>query len=288
MEWDATRGAPPVDARPEAADFPTTTYEFNTNPAPFRPPPSYPEPPKDMYYQVPPPSHSAPKPKAIFPWEERQHSRPTRRFIEDEAPPPPPELEPEAPYVDELEVSTDKNIEPVTPTIKVTDDPWTSFAQQKNAWDEVNGINDYVRALTAFQKNRGKVQVVQENVPSTGDPTTTDVQQHVLSPSNEPKPEELIEKVEQARERRESLILTDFPTADDRPSLPVTPAPRRRSTFWGDEGRDDEADLPPAEGVPDQADWVCPKCGFYVLRESCMIAAPPPDLAVFTSSFLKY
>ncbi|EME88145.1 glycosyltransferase family 8 protein [Pseudocercospora fijiensis CIRAD86] len=254
MEWDATRGAPPIDARPEAADFPTTTYEFNTNPAPFRPPPSYPEPPKDMYYQVPPPpplSQSAPKPKPIFPWEEREHSRPTRRFVEDEAPPPPPELEPEAPYADELEVSTDKNIEPVTPTIKVTDNPWTSFAQQKNVWDEVNGINDYVRALTAFQKNRGK--------------------QHVLSPSNDPKPEELIEKVEQARQRRESLILTDFPTADDRPSLPVTPAPRRRSTFWGDEGRDDEADLPPAEGVPDQADWVCPKY-----------------LPVLTPSLLKY
>ncbi|KXT14670.1 hypothetical protein AC579_6400 [Pseudocercospora musae] len=264
MEWDATRGAPPIDARPEAADFPTTTYEFNTNPAPFRPPPSYPEPPKDMYYQVPPPpSQSAPKP--IFPWEERENSRPTRRFIEDEAPPPPPELEPEAPCVDELEVSTDKNIEPVTPTIKVTDDPWISFAQQKNAWDEVNGINDYVRALTAFQKNRGKVQVVQENVPSIGVPTTADV----------PKPEDLIEKVEQARERRESLILTDFPTADDRPSLPVTPAPRRRSTFWGDEGRDDEADLPPAEGVPDQADWD-PNVQLENLRRSSLIG--PGDL----------
>ncbi|KXT07358.1 hypothetical protein AC578_519 [Pseudocercospora eumusae] len=276
MEWDATRGAPPIDARPEAADFPTTTYEFNTNPAPFRPPPSYPEPPKDMYYQVPPPpSHSAPKPKPIFPWEERGNSRPTRRFIEDEAAPSPPELETEAPYVDELEVSTDQNIEPVTPTIKVTDDPWTSFAQQKNAWDEVNGINDYVRALTAFQKNRGKVQVVQENVPSIGIPTTTNVQQHVLSPSNGPKPEALIEKVEQARKRRESLILTDFPTADDRPSLPVTPAPRRRSTFWGDEGRDDEADLPPAEGVPDQADWD-PNVQLENLRRSSLIG--PGDL----------
>jgi glycogenin glucosyltransferase len=33
----------------------------------------------------------------------------------------------------------------------------------------------------------------------------------------------------------------------------VTPAPRRRSTFWGEER---EQGMPPAEGVPDQADWV--------------------------------
>jgi len=54
--------------------------------------------------------------------------------------------------------------------------------------------------------------------------------------------------------RRESLILTDFPTADDRPSLPVTPAPIRRPTFWGEE-RDEAGELPGAEGVPDQAEW---------------------------------
>lgn len=94
-----------------------------------------------MYYQVPPPhkpSVNEEKPKPIFPWEERARSKPTRRFIEDETtPPPPPELEPEEPYADELEVNTNKSVEPVTPTTKIDDDPWTSFAQTKNAWDEV-------------------------------------------------------------------------------------------------------------------------------------------------------
>jgi glycogenin len=60
--------------------------------------------------------------------------------------------------------------------------------------------------------------------------------------------------------RRESLIISGFPAAEDRPSLPVTPAPRRATTFWGEDKGDDN--LPPAEGVPDQAEWVCPECGF--------------------------
>lgn len=252
MEWDATRGAPPVESKPEAANFPIQTYEFNTNPEPFRPPPVYPEPPKDMWYSVPEKPKTEQKLQPIFPWEEREQQKPTRRFIEDvplPPPPPAPAAKPEPdPYMDELEVTSDDKEEPMTPTIRVHDaDPWAAFAQNKNAWDDVNGIENYVRALTAFQKNRGQVQVVQQNVPS---------QQHILSPSNEPDPEELIEKV---RERRESLILTDFPTAVERPSLPVTPAPRRRPTFWGEE-RDTSGELPPAQGVPDQADWVCKRC----------------------------
>jgi glycogenin glucosyltransferase len=31
--------------------------------------------------------------------------------------------------------------------------------------------------------------------------------------------------------------------------------------FWGEE-RDQEGELPAAEGVPDQSEWVCPQCGF--------------------------
>lgn len=248
MEWDATRGAPPPDTRPEAANFPSQTYEFNNDPSPFRAPQNYPEPPRDMYYQVPAPVKvQAPPP--IFPWEQHDRPKPSRRFIEDEAPPAPPASAPD-PYVDELEVTSSI---PATPIIKINDDPWMSLAQ-RNAWDEVNGINDYVRALTKFQKNRGKVQVVQQNVPNQSGGPSEGMQQSILSPSSDIDPVTLVEAV---KERRESLILTDFPTADDRPSLPVTPAPRRRSTFWGDEGRDDEAELPPAQGVPDQADWVC-------------------------------
>jgi len=35
----------------------------------------------------------------------------------------------------------------------------------------------------------------------------------------------------------------------------VTPAPIRRPSFWGEE-RDEEGELPAAEGVPSQEDWV--------------------------------
>ena len=55
--------------------------------------------------------------------------------------------------------------------------------------------------------------------------------------------------------------VTDFPSEAERPSLPVTPAPIRRSTHWGaDEVAADasgERLLPAARGVPQQVDWVC-------------------------------
>lgn len=262
MEWDATRGAPPVESKPEAANFPSQIYEFNTDTQPFRPPPSYPEPPKDMWYSVPT-SKKVEKLKPLFPWEERDAAKPTRRFVEDDPAPPPPALEPEyESFADELEVSS---VEPATPTIQVTDEAgWSGFGSNRNAWDDVNGINNYVRALTSFQRNRGQVQVVSQNVPTSAHPSG---QQHVLDAANEPEPAELVEKV---RNRRESLKLTDFPTAFERPSLPVTPAPRRRPTFWGEE-RDPEGDLPGAEGVPEQAEWVrCPNCGFVLHIQSAI------------------
>lgn len=56
-------------------------------------------------------------------------------------------------------------------------------------------------------------------------------------------------------EKVPGMRLTDFPTELERPSLPVTPAPRRRPSFWGEE-RDEKGELPAAEGVPAQEDWV--------------------------------
>lgn len=260
MEWDATRAAPPTTSRPEAANFPSQTYEFTSDPAPFRAPSSYPEPPRDMWYEVPAPAPKEEKLKPLFPWEEREVRKPSRRFVEDEAPPSPPQPEAESrqSYTDELEVSDNRNA-PSPPAIQVNDEsPWVAFGQSRNVWDDDKRINNYVRALTAFQKQRGNVQVVSTNVPSTA------TQTHVLSPSNVLATDNLIEAV---RERRESLILTDFPTAMERPSLPVTPAPRRRPAFWGSE-RDTGSDLPAADGVPDQADWVCPNCNFRALSSA--------------------
>jgi len=291
MDWDATRAAPPAKSRPEASNFPTQSYEFTSDPTPFRPPASYPEPPKDMWYEVPkepPRPVQEPPPKPIFPWEERKDiPRPTRVFVTDEMD---PKLEPsneEGDLAAAAAAASDASdsdrtktalVEPETPTIKITHDgPWEAFgAINRNAWDEIIGIEQYVRALTEFQKNRGKAQITQYNTPETQAAGVANVaeqivqtQQHVLSPTNEPDPSELIEKV---RQRRESLILTDFPSAIERPSLPVTPAPRRRSSFFE---RDDEEDLPPADGVPNQADWN-PEMQLEQLRRNSLIG--PADL----------
>ena len=271
MQWDATRGAPPSASAPEASNFPHSVYEFTTSTAQFQPPRSYPEPPKDMWYDVPS-TRPRPeqKPAPIFPWETRKDAPPpSRKFIEDDLPPlvtssseegaDSPEL---SGMLDEFSVSADET--PPTPTIHVNDTavvsaaaPWQSFTDRnRNAWDEVSGIDTYVRSLTAFQKRRGNVQVIHQSTdPESSSAIATG---DVLSPGlMEPEPAELLDR---ARGRRESLILTDFPTREERPSLPVTPAPRRRGTFWGDEGGEGRADgmkgMVEAEGVVGQADWV--------------------------------
>lgn len=251
MEWDATRAPPPPDARPEAASFPNTTYEFNTDPTPFRPPAQYPEPPRDMWFEIPKEKPKEEKLAPIFPWEEREVPKPTRKFVEDEPPPKPESTskhEMSFGGADELSVEAD---EPVTPTIKINDEPeppkqqkfWEALGTtNKNAWDEVAGIDSYVRALSAHQRQKGKPG------PQT----------HIISPTNEGQVDEMIRQVEK---RRESMIVTDFPSESENPSLAVTPAPIRRPSFWGAENDGDETsgggidDMPPAEGVPHQADW---------------------------------
>lgn len=224
-----------------------------------------------MWYDVP---ESKPKPaeqpKAIFPWEQ-QPNRPkaTRVFAEDlnptpaQPPPPIPAAVPgaqDAPLAThpfstvhyeegEGEGSKPEEVQAAEPSPpraaspQTADEQWQAFQQSNtNAWDTVPGIDTYVRAIMEAQARRAKPQVLQP----VGEP-------EILSPSLDRK------------NRRESLIITDFPSAVERPSLPVTPAPIRRPTFWGEE-RDEAGDLPQAEGVPDQADWVCPKCGFSSVR----------------------
>jgi hypothetical protein len=150
---------------------------------------------------------------------------------------------PPLPIIAGPEVTTHPPIAPVEET--------TPFAPQLNAWDNVASIDRYVRAVMEVQ-GRTKASKLPEEI---------------MSPSG----------------RRESLILTDFPTFDDRPSLPVTPAPIRRPTFWGDE-RDGVGDLPGAEGVPDQAEWVCPSCGFLATTPVAFYRARQPSSLVPASS----
>lgn len=201
----------------------------------FHAPKEYPEPPKNMWYEVPETKPAVyERPKAIFPWEHNQATRKATRVFLDDFP-----AEPGPIYIEESTISLPQREEPnapqtqspqsevTTPTIKVTShDPWDSFPRT-NAWDSNNSIEQYVRALKGAQSKR-IVQIV-----------------HHGGTSSPPK-------------RRESLILTDFPTEVERPSLPVTPAPATRPTFWGTE-RNEAGQLPAAEGVPEQADWVSPK-----------------------------
>ncbi|KAJ4311301.1 glycogenin glucosyltransferase [Neodidymelliopsis sp. IMI 364377] len=261
MEWDATKFEPPAQSKPEAANFPRETYTFNDSRQLFKAPPAYPEPPRDMWYKVPetkPKPYEAPKP--IFPWE-REATRPkaTRVFAEDH--PQEPTSAP-ASAVSEFEASPAEEFtttypesyhgaprtkatrvwrdEPYMSTPKTVEESWQAFSQNSaNAWDSVPGIDNYVRSIMDSQSRRGSVQVLKH---ATG---TDELGSPTLS----------------RKARRESLILTDFPSAVERPSLPVTPAPLRRPNFWGEE-RDETGELPAAEGVPEQNEWVCPQCGF--------------------------
>src|SRR5271156_871682 len=78
---------PPIHSKPEALNFPSQTYEMSVEKTLFTPP-KYPEPPKDMYYQVPEKPIIPPKPKPIFPWEGRI-PKATRVFPAQRAPSPP-------------------------------------------------------------------------------------------------------------------------------------------------------------------------------------------------------
>lgn len=224
---------------------------MSSDPAPFVPPERYPSPPKDMWYEVPKerPAHHTEKPNAIFPWESHQ-PRATRVFTHRYET---PAAEP-APTSSEEKTSTDSGPTTSTsPTVEPTSEPstppgpasrmaisapsdiWSSFPRT-NAWDDVPEINRYVDAMEKHRRTRSRGLVVSpEGVPG---------------------------ELEDVSWGRRGSRVTDFPSKDDRPSLPVTPAPIRRPRLWGGgptSGGDGESDeqLPGAEGVPAQSDWVC-------------------------------
>ncbi|KAH7402363.1 nucleotide-diphospho-sugar transferase [Phaeosphaeria sp. MPI-PUGE-AT-0046c] len=259
MEWDATKFEPPAQSKPEAANFPTAQYTFSASRHLFKAPQAYPEPPKDMWYKVPEERpQPAERPKPLFPWEQQSdRPRPTRVFAEDLAPNPTPGhgvTSPTHAFSTVHYESSEEDISSGAAKGSTSSDSlssprsadWQAFQQNSaNAWDSVPGIDNYVRAIMDAQGRRTKPQTLKQ---ATG---TDDLG----SPQLERKL------------RRESLILTDFPTAVERPSLPVTPAAIRRPTFWGEE-RNQAGELPAAEGVPDQAEWVCPQCNFSSVNAS--------------------
>ncbi|KAF3770694.1 family 8 glycosyltransferase [Cryphonectria parasitica EP155] len=226
--WDAQRQPPPADSKPEAINFPQTHYTMSSDPAPWIPPQRYPSPPKNMGYEIPKEKRgSAEKPKPIFPWESQQ-LKPTRVFANE---PTPSEPEPSITEGSTAATSEASELErksepttPTTPTIHVTSsDPWASFTRV-NAWDDDPAIEKYIEKLPLYRRHK-----------------TQDSQSSVVG-------------------QKSPGSLTDFPTAVERPSLPVTPAPVRRPKFWGagapgadeDDGGDQ---LPAATGVPSQSEW---------------------------------
>ncbi|KAI2643304.1 nucleotide-diphospho-sugar transferase [Xylaria nigripes] len=218
--WDAQRHPPPTGSKPEAINFPATKYQMSESPAPFVAPQRYPSPPKTLSYNVPKEARaSLSEPlKPLFPWEANR-PKPSR-FFRDYQPHLTSvpqdrhegvrsgELGPSA----EVQPSSVENMSepttPKTPTIQVTpSDPWTSYSRT-NVWDEVPEIERYVDSI---QKRRRP-----KSLKSPG-------------PIRVPSPGESIDVPWQWRGKK----VTDFPSAVERPSLPVTPAPIRRQNFSG-------------------------------------------------------
>jgi len=199
-----------------------------------------------MWYEVPESKPAPPqeKPKAIFPWEvARDRPPPTRVFVEDHPPQQAAGSDGGSPPTLGAASTTTQDSPSPGNTPTPPQEESQPFAPTVNLWDTVPGIERYVRAVRDAQSRRS----ARSSITLPSPIAVEELIAAAASGQNEPG------------KRRESLILTDFPTAVERPSLPVTPAPIRR-TMWGDDK--EAAGLTAAEGVPDQADWVCPRCGF--------------------------
>ncbi|KAM3515990.1 hypothetical protein MY11210_000272 [Beauveria gryllotalpidicola] len=232
QSWDAQR-----DSRPEAQNFPNTHYAMSQDIKPFVSPARYPSPPKDMWYEVSKerPASSAQPAKAVFPWEGQQLQA-SRAF---------PVVPDELPAADDAK---DKETEAVTPQITApaidsaptnpatSPSVWSSFTLV-NAWDDVPEISRYVERTRGHRRGKSS----QVSLPGF-------------------KAKNVPESPSQKRLSFQSLKLTDFPTEVERPSLPVTPAPVRHPSFWGEDGenarsKDAVQTVPTADGVPAQSEW---------------------------------
>ncbi|RYO84590.1 hypothetical protein DL766_010556 [Monosporascus sp. MC13-8B] len=239
--WDARKHAPPTGSRGEAENFHTSVYEMSRDTALFASSQGY--------------GRKIERPPPIFPWEPHQ-PQPSRVFPDDlpqiqtaeigrlsvsatneTSVPPSPTASTRSEYT---EMTSDANqsepTTPTTPTMRATSsDPWTTFTRT-NAWDAIPEIERYVDSL---QKRRRK-----QSLKSQG-------ASEITSPG---------QGVDEAAGRRRGSKVTDFPTEEERPSLPVTPAPIRRPKFWSSGGPEKGYDggepmIPAAEGVPEQTEW---------------------------------
>ena len=241
---------PPTHSKPEASNFPSQTYYMSGETKMFTPPAKYPDPPKDMYYEVPTKAPEPAKPHPIFPWE--AHARKATRVFPVAQPEPQsqPQAEPAATTTSAVEEESSPPHQGRAAQEMAAE--WQTYG---NAWDDMPEIERYVQAFA--QHRRGPVQVL-----------------HQTQAASESK--DILSLTEETP-RRPSMKLTDFPTEIERPSLPVTPAPIRRPSFWGEE-RDELGQLPPAEGVPKQDEWVRP----FLSHPALQFQSQPPLQPVLT------
>lgn len=241
------REPPPLHSRPEAANLHHQTYAMSEDTALFQPPPSYPEAPKNMYYQVPPTKPEPQRITQLFPWETHA-PKPTRIFAPEQ--PPPLASPPEEPIsVQPSELPSLPEVLPFRAPYEPSAETWESY-NRSNAWDEDPDIQRYIESIQ--QARRARTQVISgSSHPSTSTQSSQDLTSSSTTTISGP-----------ASGHRPSIILTDFPTEVERPSLPVTPAPIHRNRGMSGDGNGDEYDasgtaaLPAAEGVPSQQDWV--------------------------------
>lgn len=211
----------------------------------FVPPERYPTPPRNMWFEIPkqPPALSTESPPPIFPWEGYQP--PATRVFQDRPGPlkqddspsdeipglPGPHTEPSM-TGSSITVETDIPDSPSTPTtVPHSSDIWATF-DRSNAWDDDPKIQRYAERL---QEKTQPKRSFQASRMAPGQLAINDF-----------------------RGRWRGMLVTDFPSKDERPSLPVTPAPlHNRLSSWGIGGPGDQESLPAAKGVPSQVDWVC-------------------------------
>jgi len=212
-----------------------------------------------MWYEVPKESRTTDTGplKPIFPWEANR-PKPSRVFVDSvpqvttmpeanvsDAPSGEPWPLPEANPLAEstaLETSTiegkSEPLTPLTPAIQITPavDLWSTYTRT-NAWDELPEINRYMDSMQKHRRTRSLKAPGVIDLPGIG------------------------VGADEAPWRRRGSKLTDFPSEEERPSLPVTPAPVRRPNFWGGGsgmgGTGNGPSLPAAADVPGQSDWVC-------------------------------
>ncbi|EFE35590.1 glycogenin [Trichophyton benhamiae CBS 112371] len=214
--WDAPRAPPPVDSKPEAASFPVQIYTMSKDTELFQPPKSYPEAPKDMYYQVPTTAPAVRRQTSAFPWE-RSAPAPTRVFIGEDAEPS------QAPEV--LISSARQGIS------SSSSGGFESYSRN-NAWDDMPEIEKYMRSLQ--KPRRAGVSVI------TGSTHARKSSTGLKSPARK-------SNLRQTHYPPEH----DVPSPAVTPALVM----RKPSTSSAADDHWENEELPAAEGVPNQAEW---------------------------------